>query len=370
MGPWASPTGRPSFRRLAAIVGPLPFSAVQTFFSAQQLLHHPRTYLSRGRLRTPQEVPERARAILEGVTSLGFTVAEPGNHGLEPLRAVHDDDYLQFLETAHAQWKQMPADWGDEVISNIFVREPNPRRGILAQAAAYLADGSCPVGEHTWRSAYAAAQCAVAAAHAVMGGERHAYALCRPPGHHARRAAAGGFCYLNNAAIAAQVLRSRFGRIAVLDADMHHGQGIQEIFYDRDDVFYVSIHGDPTNFYPVVAGFADETGTGAGRDFNLNLPMPHGSTEAVFFDRLAEAVAAIERYRPDALVFCLGFDIYRDDPQAMVAVSSEGFHRLGGTVAALGLPTVYVQEGGYHLETLAANTRQFFTGVMQAAARP
>lgn len=342
---------------------------MQTFFSPEQLLHHPRTYFSRGKMRTPQEIPERATEILKGVRELGFAVAVPPDAGLAPVAAVHAEPYLRFLETAHAQWTAMPADWGDEVISNVFVREPNALRGILAQAAAYLADGSCPIGPSTWRSSYWAAQGAVAAAQAVLDGAAHAYALCRPPGHHARRAAAGGFCYLNNAAIAAERLRSRFGRVAVFDADMHHGQGIQEIFWERDDVLYVSIHGDPTNFYPVVAGFEDERGTGRGEGFNLNLPMPHGSPESAFLDRVERARGAIRDFRADALVFALGFDVYKDDPQSLVAVTSDGFERLGRAVAELGLPTVYVQEGGYHVETLAYNARRFFGGVLGGTAR-
>lgn len=341
---------------------------MKTFFHPDQLLHHPQTYLSRGQMRKPQEVPERAQAILGAVNALGFDVQQPIDHGMAPLNAVHSAPYLQFLESAHAEWKKMPADWGDEVMSNIFVREPNALRGILAQASAYLADGSCPVGEFTWRSAYWGAQCANSAAHALLDGEHHAYALCRPPGHHARRSAAGGFCYLNNAAIAAQTLRKQYARVAVFDADMHHGQGIQDIFYDRADVLYVSIHGDPTNFYPGVAGFADETGVGPGLGFNLNLPMPHGSPESVFFEKVDQALLAIRDFQPDALVFALGFDIYKDDPQSQVAVTSEGFHRLGQAVASMGLPTVFVQEGGYHIDSLALNTRQFFTGALQRPA--
>ena len=255
---------------------------------------------------------------------------------------------------------EVPEDWGDEVMSNIFVREPNALRGILAQAGRYLADGSCPVGELTWRSAYWSAQSAVAAAKAVLDGEPAAYALCRPPGHHARAEAAGGFCYVNNAAVAAQVLREGYQRVAVLDTDMHHGQGIQEIFYERDDVLYVSIHGDPTNFYPGVAGFDDERGAAAGEGFNLNLPMPHGSSEAVFMDKLEQALAAVKAFKADALVLSLGFDIYELDPQSKVAVTREGFATLGERIRSLGLPCVIVQEGGYHLETLESNAQAFF----------
>ncbi len=331
-----------------------------SFFHPEQLLHFPKSYYSRGQMRTPQEVPQRAQNLLQAVDTLGFAIQEPADFGLEPLLAVHSAAYLTFLESAHANWKQMPEDWGDEVMSNIFVREPNALRGILAQAARYLADGSCPVGENTWRSAYWSAQSAVAAAKAVLDGEPAAYALCRPPGHHARAEAAGGFCYVNSAAVAAQVLREQFERVAVLDTDMHHGQGIQEIFYDRDDVLYASIHGDPENFYPGVAGFEDEQGAGAGTGYNVNFPMPHGSSEAVFMDKLEMALEAVKGFDAQALVLSLGFDIYELDPQSQVAVTREGFARLGERIRSLGLPCVIVQEGGYHLETLADNAQAFF----------
>jgi len=333
---------------------------VRAFFHRDQLLHLPRTYLSRGKLRTPQELPERAVRLLQAICDLGFAVESPKDAGLDPLRAVHRAPYLAFLEEAYARWKEVPEDWGEEVISNIFVREPNALRGILAQAAKYLADGSCPIGLHTWRSAYWSAQCAVAGAQAIIDGEQAAYALCRPPGHHARKDASGGFCYLNNAAIAGQELRKRFARVAILDTDMHHGQGTQEIFYDRNDVLYVSIHGDPTNFYPAVAGFADERGIDNGAGYNLNLPMPHGSSEAYFLEKLNEALAAVTAYNPDVVVLSFGFDIYQLDPQSKVAVTEQGFARTGAGIRQLNIPCLIVQEGGYHLESLGDNARAFF----------
>ena len=341
---------------------------MQTYFHPEQLLHHPRSYFSRGQMRTAQEVPERALRLVAAAQSLGFEVETPPDSGMAPLAAVHTPAYLHFLEEAHREWKKMPADWGDEVMSNVFVREPNRLRGVLAQAARYLADGSCPVGAQTWRSAYWSAQSAVAGATAVANGARTAYALCRPPGHHARSDAAGGFCYLNNAAIAAQVLRGRFKRVAILDTDMHHGQGVQEIFYDRSDVLYASVHGDPTNFYPAVAGYEDELGAHEGQGFNVNLPMPHGASEEMFFARVDEAMGVLQRFEPDALVLALGFDIYKDDPQSLVAVTTEGFSRLGEVVGAQGLPTLIVQEGGYHIDTLEANARAFFSGLAKAGA--
>ena len=333
---------------------------MKAFFHPAQNRHRPLSYLTRGKMRPPQELPERTPELLKGLENVGMQVAEPEDHGMTPISAVHDLGYLRFLESAHRRW---PEDWGEEVMSNIFVRSPNHMQGILAECARYQADGSCPIGEGTWEAAYWSAQSALSGADELLNGEQRAYAMSRPPGHHARRDAAGGFCYLNNAAIAAEALRSRFGRVAVLDPDMHHGQGIQEIFYERNDVLYISIHGDTTNFYPVVSGHETERGEGAGYGYNINLPMPHGSPESTFFDRLEEARNAIRLFDADALVVSLGFDVYQEDPQAKVAVSQSGFESMGGLISELGLPTLVVQEGGYHLESLADNATAFFTGL-------
>jgi acetoin utilization deacetylase AcuC-like enzyme len=336
---------------------------VKAYFDHRQDLHYPRTYFTRGQMRAPQEIPERTGHILEGLERAGARLETVSDHGIQPISRVHDLGYLRFLESCHRRWTSMPEDWGDEVLSNVFVREPNPLRGILAEAARYLADGSCPVGEHTWESAYWSVQAALCAAGDVVSGDPMAFALCRPPGHHARVDAAGGFCYLNNAAIAAEALRPHYPRVAVLDTDVHHGQGIQEIFYDRADVLYVSIHGDPTNFYPVVTGFEDERGRGEGYGTTINLPLPHGSDAGAFFGRLDEALTAIRLFAPDALVFSNGFDIYHEDPQAKIGVNTDDIRTLGERVAGLGLPTVVIQEGGYHYASLATNTESLMAGL-------
>lgn len=335
---------------------------MKAFFHPAQDKHTPLTYFTRGQMRQPQEVPDRTSQMLEGLKKIGIPVLQPSDHGAGPISRVHDLGYLRFLESAHRRWKEMD-DWGEEVMSNIFVRSPNHLTGVLAEAARYQSDGSSPIGEHTWHAAYWSAQTALGAADALMAGDRTAYAVCRPPGHHARKDSAGGFCYLNNAAIAAEHMKSRFPRLVILDTDMHHGQGIQEIFYDRSDVLYISIHGDPTNFYPVVTGFENERGEGEGYGYNINLPMAHGSSEEDFFGKLNEAMAAIRLFQPDALILTLGFDIYKDDPQAKVSVSSEGFSRLSTRMRQLGLPTLVVQEGGYDLDMLSENVQQFFKGL-------
>ncbi|MGU3537266.1 histone deacetylase family protein [Methylobacterium sp. A54F] len=334
---------------------------MKTYFHPDQMLHTPRTLFSRGRMRTPQEVPARASMLLAAARDMGFLMTEARDAGLAPIQAVHDAQYLSFLRSAHAEWMDVGEDWGEEVMSNIFVPVDDPV-GILAKAACYIADGSAPIGAETYAAAYASAQCAVAGADAILAGSREAYALCRPPGHHARRASAGGFCYINNAAVAAERMSGRHPRVAVLDTDMHHGQGIQEIFYERKDVYYISIHGDPTNFYPVVAGHAHEVGSGDGIGFNLNLPIPAGSPERAFFEQLDLARSALDRYAPDVLILSLGFDIYEHDPQARVAVSAGGFERLGRIIGSLGLPTLVVQEGGYALDSLKALSTRFFSG--------
>jgi len=318
---------------------------MKAFFHPSQDLHNPQSYFTRGRMRQPQEVPDRTERLLRGLESMGSKVLRPEDQGCGPISDIHDLGYLRFLESAHRRWMEME-DWGEEVMSNIFVHSPNHLKGILAEAARYQADGSSPIG-------------------ALLEGDASAYAICRPPGHHARRHAAGGFCYLNNAAIAAERLQERFGRVAILDTDVHHGQGIQEIFYDRSDVLYVSIHGDPTNFYPVVTGFEDERGEGEGYGYNINYPLPHGSGEEAFFATVTSAMTDIRLYDPDVLVLCLGFDIYRNDPQARIAVDTESFTRLGQHVAGAGLPVLVVQEGGYDLESLSDNVQAFFRGLHQ-----
>lgn len=336
---------------------------MQSFFDDTQQLHHPQSYFSRGQMRRPQEVPERSQAILQALSAMGWSATVPPDQGWGPIAAVHDSDYVAFLKCAHADWLATGEDWGSEVMSNIY-RVGSGRgadMGILARAARHLADGSCPVGPETANSAYAGAQSAIAAADAVAQGERAAFAVCRPPGHHARRDAAGGFCYLNNAAIAAQRLRETCQRVLILDVDLHHGQGIQEIFYHRADVHYISIHGDPINFYPVVTGHADECGEGEGLGYNLNLPLPHGSEAPAFFAALDRALAAAVQFAPDAVVLALGFDTYREDPQAKIALDTHDYGVMAERISNCGWPTAIVLEGGYHLPTLALNTETFFS---------
>ncbi len=337
---------------------------MQIFFHPKQLLHRPQTYFSRGKMRDPQEKPERMQAILSALEHAGHPVTEPADFGSSHLYKVHTAGFIEFLKTAYQQWHELPEDWGEEVMSNVFIRD-NRELGILAQAAKYIADGSAPIGRHTWESAYWSAQTALAGANSLMQGNSCALSLTRPAGHHARADAAGGFCYLNNAAIAAEYLQPRFPRIAIIDTDMHHGQGIQEIFYQRSDILYTSVHGDPVNFYPVVAGFADEQGSGNGIGFNRNFPLRHGASEAEWLAAVTQALDCVRQFRPDVIIHAFGFDVYRHDPQSQCKVDSPAFTRLASLLKNMNCPQLHLLEGGYCIEALGVNMLAFMRGLTE-----
>ncbi|MEM7499980.1 MAG: histone deacetylase family protein [Pseudomonadota bacterium] len=334
-----------------------------------RVFHHPGTaahapdfFLVRGRLVANEERPERAALLLEGLARSGLASEVPPPAGRGPLLSVHGADYLAFLETAHAAWQALPGA-GAEVVGNI-----HPHRGvgtypdsIVGRAGWHMADTAAPIGAGTWEAARLAADCAVAAADAVLSGASRAYALCRPPGHHAYQDMAGGHCFLNNAAIAAAHLRRSHDRVAILDIDVHHGNGTQDIFYDRADVLTVSIHADPHGFYPFFCGHAHERGAGVGRGANLNLPLPLGSGDAAWLSALEAGMAAVTAFAPGAVVLALGLDVHEDDPLRGLSVTTEGLAAAGRLLAGLRTPMVITQEGGY-LSPALADTIAAFTG--------
>ncbi|WP_404380563.1 histone deacetylase family protein [Caenispirillum salinarum] len=340
------------------------------FHHPDTALHQPPQFLVRGQPRPVPERPERVAAVLEALRARGDRVEDAPPAGPAQRAAVHTAEYLAFLETAFARWSALP-DAAPVVIPNVH-RGPDMLSypsSVVGQAGFHMSDTACPIADGTWRATVAASDCAVAAARAVAtGGEGAAYALCRPPGHHAGRDMAGGFCYLNHAAIAAEEARrllaaqGRPPRVAVLDVDVHHGNGTQGIFWRRDDVFFASVHGDPAEFYPFMAGHAHERGAGAGLGATLNLPLPLGSSEDAFLDAVERSLAAVARFAPSVLVLSLGFDTFKDDPLAAFAVTTPGFARLGRAIAGAGLPTVLIQEGGYAVDHLAANLSSFLDG--------
>ena len=338
---------------------------MHAIFGEAQRAHHPRHFLVSGVVRDCPEVPARIDHLLAGLAKLGLAVTAPPDLGLGPAAAVHTPDYLTFLAGIHERWRAIDGA-APEVVANVHPRgrgDGYPATPV-GQAGWHLADTACPIGPQTWKSALASSHAAAHAADLVREGSPAAYALCRPPGHHAFADQAGGFCYLNNAAIAAARLRQGVDRVAVLDIDLHHGNGTQGIFYARADVLTVSIHADPARFYPYYWGHAGERGDGAGRGANLNLPLALGTGDDGVAAALDAARHRIDAFAAGALVVALGLDAHVDDPFAGLAVTTPGFARLGRAIAAIGLPTVLVQEGGYPSPALGDNLAAFLGGFL------
>jgi acetoin utilization deacetylase AcuC-like enzyme len=332
-------------------------------FADAQSKHDPSHFLSSGAQQDNPEVPERVKRLVAGAEAAGLERMAPGDHGLGPIAAVHTPEYLRFLKNIYKRWQRIP-DASPEVVPNIHPdrRDFSYPASAVGQAGYHMADTACPIGADTWESAYWSAQSAIHAARLVIDGEPAAYALSRPPGHHAFADIAGGFCFLNNSAIAAQCLRQAYERVAIVDVDLHHGNGTQGIFYQRDDVLTVSLHADPVRFYPFFWGHASERGEGRGLGYNYNLPLPRGSKDDVFLDTLASGMEQVRAFAPGALVIALGLDASEFDPFGGLAVSTPGFARIGQSLAGLRLPTVVVQEGGYLCDALGDNLRSFFDG--------
>lgn len=336
---------------------------MQVFFSDVQLRHAPREFLVRGQWKPCPEQPARATALKAALLDAGHLVAAPPAGDRAAIAAVHDQRYLSFLETAHERWRVLPGA-SETIVPNIH---PNGRglgypQSVVGQAGYHMADTACPIDRDSLPAILASADCAIAAARTVLEGAGSAYALCRPPGHHAFADMAGGFCYLNNSAIAAQLLRGKYGKVAIVDVDLHHGNGTQGIFYARGDVLTVSIHADPANFYPFFWGHADEVGEGAGKGANLNLPLPLGSGDDAFLSALDIGLKKVESFGAEALVVALGLDAFAGDPFAGLAVTEDGFRRIAARLARLQLPSVLVQEGGYLCPELGRNLVAFLEG--------
>lgn len=336
---------------------------MKAVYSSQQAKHDPSFFLTSGKQAPNPEVPERAQRLLSAALEAGCEQVEAVDSGLSAIAAVHTPEYIRFLKHIFERWQYIETA-SPEVIPNIH---PNGRGlnypdSAVGQAGYHMADTACPISAETYRSAVASAHSAATAAELVLNGESAVYALSRPPGHHAFADMAGGFCFFNNSAIAAQRLRSRYERVAIIDVDLHHGNGTQGIFYARDDVFTASIHADPARFYPFYWGAASERGEGPGMSYNLNVPLPRQSDDEAFvrgLDRLLDSVAA---YSPGAIVVALGLDASTEDPFGGLCVSTEGFSRIAGRIAQLGLPTVLVQEGGYLSPVLGQNLQSFLHG--------
>ena len=333
-----------------------------TFYNHLHAQHQGKVEMFRGALVPCFEVASRADHVLAELSrrQLG-TVQTPSAFDDSVLATVHSPRYLNFLATAWDQWVALdPANANEDILPSVWptrtFRTDIEPDNFSAKAGLYSFDAGTPFTCGTWVAARAGAHCALSAAQQVLDGDRAAFALSRPPGHHAGADFFGGYCFLNNAALAAQhFIRAGLKKVAILDVDYHHGNGTQAIFYERPDVFFVSIHGDPRTEFPFYLGHADEVGAGAGLGANVNLPLPRGTDFTAWSDALTKALAAIDRFGADALVVSLGVDTFEGDPISGFQLKSDDYLRLGERLAQMVLPTVLVFEGGYAVEAVGTN---------------
>jgi acetoin utilization deacetylase AcuC-like enzyme len=347
---------------------------MKVFYNERHPLHHGRHEMFRGALVPCFEIPARADYVLRELQArkLG-TMAAAAEVELEVLERIHAPRYLRFLSTAWDEWVALdPANAQRDALPSYWpirsFRSDVLPASFPARMGLFSFDAGSPITAGTWTAARQGAACAVAGAKTLLQGDRAAFILTRPPGHHAGHDFFGGYCFLNNAAIAAQVLRDNgLARVAVLDIDYHHGNGTQAIFYARDDVFFASVHGDPHTEYPYYLGYADERGEGRGLGCNLNLPLPRGTGFARWREALAQALRAIRGFDAEALVVSLGVDTFAGDPIAGFTLASDDYLRVGEDLAAAGLPTLFVFEGGYAVAEVGVNAANVLQGFVQRA---
>jgi acetoin utilization deacetylase AcuC-like enzyme len=337
---------------------------MKTFYSEKHKLRDAKTELYGGQLVQPFERPSRAEYIHDRVAEVGLgPIVTPDDFGMGPILKVHDADFVQFLQEAWALWEKegfkgeaLPTCWPSRRMSN---KKP---AFIEGQLGFYALASETSYTDGTWEAAYASAQVALSATQEVLSGE-HAFALCRPPGHHAAYDMYGGYCFLNNAAVSAQYMRDNGKkRVAIVDVDFHHGNGTQDIFYAREDVFFASLHGDPMDAFPHFLGHADEIGTGRGIGFNHNFPMPPGTSFETWRTALANALDKVAAFNADAIIISLGVDTFESDPISFFKLKSPDFITYGADIAALNLPTLFVMEGGYDISEIGLNTVNVLTG--------
>jgi acetoin utilization deacetylase AcuC-like enzyme len=335
---------------------------MKIYYSEAHRKHSPPFEVFDGGLRTPyMENPDRMDKILAALHATDWSeVVEPRDFGLDSIYAVHAKDYVDFLASCWTEWLDSEAMDKSTLLPATFAlrRYPQKPSSLLGRAGYYMMDLSACIVEGTYQAALASANCALSAAETVANGAHTAFALCRPPGHHAGKDYAGGYCFINNASVAANWLSVK-GKVALLDIDYHCGNGTQDIFYDRADVLTISIHADPNFEYPYYAGYANETGADAGLGFHKNFPLEKGTDDACYFAALEEALSLIRKFAPKYLVVSAGMDIYADDPLGTIKVTTQGIGEIGKRICGLGLPTVIVMEGGYNNDALGRNIVSF-----------
>jgi acetoin utilization deacetylase AcuC-like enzyme len=337
-----------------------------TVYSEDHALQDGKAELIDGQLLPCFEMPRRAFLIRDRVREVGLgEIIAPQDFGTAPIGRVHTQDFVAFLATAWEQWTAtgrsfdaLPWTWPVRTLRQV---RPDRIDGLMGY---YSLDAGTPITAGTWRAAVSSAQAALTGARLIADGSHEAvFSLCRPPGHHAAADVYGGYCFLNNAAIAAQFLIDGGAeRVAVLDVDYHHGNGTQAIFYDRPDVLFLSLHGDPRQEFPYYLGWAEETGAGPGEGFNVNYPLPWGTGFPAWAEALEDACRKVADYAPDVLLVSLGVDTFKDDPISKFTLESQDFTTYGARIAKLGLPTLFVMEGGYAVEPIGINAVNVLLG--------
>lgn len=343
---------------------------MRVYYSPDHKLRNARTELHGGELIKPFEAPARAEMILDAVRAQGHTdIVQPVDHGLDAANKIHAADYLDFLTTA---WDRWVADgYRGEAIPSCFPARRmvtnRPPADIDGALGYYSFAAETSITNGTWAAALAAMNCAISGASHITSGARAAFALCRPPGHHASIDQFGGYSFLNNSAIAAQkLLDDGSKKVAIIDVDFHHGNGTQDIFYDRGDVFFASVHGDPALAFPHFLGFADEKGRDAGEGLTANYPLPPNTGYETWSHALTHALKKVTGFRADALVVSLGVDTFKNDPISFFDFSSNDFLSVGDLIARANLPTLFCMEGGYGVDEIGLNTANVLTGFEQA----
>ena len=340
---------------------------MQTVLSEQHKLHFPQGELAGGKLVRPYECPERWDYIVQQLDQVGLKERKAPKP-LDPalVEQVHTPAFIKFLSQAWDAWQAEGFD--GEAIPTVFParrmqqREPNYIDGRLGYYAMAL---ETAITSGTWEAAQSSAAVAQTAQELISDGAKTAFALCRPPGHHAGADLYGGYCFLNNAAIAAQgFLNQGAERVAVLDVDFHHGNGTQVIFYQRDDVLFLSLHGAPEDAFPHFLGYADEKGDNKGQGYNFNYPLPPGTPYTEWLKALQDALQKTATYSPDVLIISLGVDTFKEDPISFFKLESEDFSHYGKAIAGLKIPTLFVMEGGYAVEEIGINTVNVLTGYL------
>ncbi|MCL4527815.1 MAG: histone deacetylase family protein [Chloroflexi bacterium] len=336
---------------------------MKIFHSEIHRRHNPPFEVFDGGRRVPYlESPARMDHILSALRKTNWAdIKEPADFGLDPILAVHDSDYLKFLASAWDEW-QAPVSEFDFAPDNSALlpatfalrRHPHKPKSLLGRAGYYMMDLSAVIVKGTYEAALSSTNCALTGAQAIIEGEPVAFALCRPPGHHAGKDYAAGYCFINNAAVAANELSSK-DKVVILDIDYHAGNGTQDIFYNRSDVLTISIHADPAYEYPYYAGYEDEIGSGQGKGFHHNFPLPSGTDDLRYLAVLERAIGTIKTFKPKYLIVSAGVDIYDGDPFGTFKITRQGIRQIGTKIANLELPTLFVMEGGYANEALGEN---------------